>query len=120
MVRNLAHLMIEDPLGKLAGEFLLGHQVEGFFHIGDFFRRHRDSMLAEHHDRHVARVTVKNGEAEGMMELGVPLRIVSKLTQVTRTVGHSAFSLQASLRAISRCYIIAGGILRGSLENGKA
>src|SRR5262245_22312782 len=92
VIGNLAHLMVEDPLGKLASEFLLSHQVESLFHVGDLFHRHLDSMFAQHYDRYIARVAVENREGERVMELGVPLGIASELAQITRTVGHSASS----------------------------
>jgi hypothetical protein len=95
VVRNLPHLVVEDPLGKLAGEFLLSHEIEGLFHIGNLFRCHIDPMLAKDCDRHVTRVTVKNSKTEGVMKFGIPLRVTSELAQVARTVGHRAFSFKS-------------------------
>jgi len=92
VVRDLPHLMVEDPLEKLAGKLLLGYQVKGLFHVGDLFRCDLDPVLTQDGDWHIARITVENGEAEGVMKLGVPLGIVGELAQVAGTVGHAASS----------------------------
>jgi hypothetical protein len=80
VIWNLTHLMVKDPLGKLAAEFLLGNEVERFFHIRDFFGGDIGSMFTQNNDRHVARVTIKDGKAKREVELCIPLGIVGKLT----------------------------------------
>jgi hypothetical protein len=94
MIRDLAHLVIKDPFGEFSGVSLFSNQVERFFHVRDFFWGHLDAMLTKHHDGNIAGVTVKNGEAERMVELGIPLGVMGKLTQITRTVGHGASSFR--------------------------
>jgi hypothetical protein len=94
VVWDLPHLVIKDPFGEFSGELLLSNQVERLFHVRYFFYGYLDAMLTKHHDGNVTRVTVKNGEAERMVELSIPLGIMGKLAQVTQTVGHSASSFR--------------------------
>ncbi|MGH8006726.1 MAG: hypothetical protein ACREQ3_06925, partial [Candidatus Binatia bacterium] len=79
VIRDLPHVVVKDPLDGPAAIFLVGYQLEGLFHVGDLFWGDLDPMLAQDYHRHIARVTIENGETKRGMKLGVPWGVASKL-----------------------------------------
>src|SRR5260221_8433378 len=88
MIWDLPHLVIEHPFRKFAGELLLGHKVEGFFHVGHFLWSHFYPMFTQDCDRDITRITVENCKAYRVVEFSIPLSVMGKLTEITTPLGH--------------------------------
>lgn len=101
VIRDLPHVIVEEPSARVFG-------------VGDARQRRPDdvafvigqlaAMRSEHRHRHVARITIENSEANGLIELGVPGRRARERAQLAaaRAIYFCCHSATISIRGLPK------------------